>query len=142
MLTAAVLVPSLKIADDLMLFCFGRSVPVTVTLAGRTAPPESAPKVRFLGTIGGREFEGYAKVSESEYQGYRKPTQSTAIVWRSSRNPCLGGRTAVLARAFGSLGQATGFLVIAVALGSLALTLVGFWLLVIPDHIKRRAGRT
>lgn len=92
LLSMAILVNSIKAFDDVLLFCFGRSVPVELTRTIMNPSRETGYLIVYKGQVGTRTFNGEKYVTKSEFESYGKGRQATAIVRMSTiPNHCLGG---------------------------------------------------
>lgn len=137
----AIVVSSIKAADNVLLFFFGKSVPVEITKTYVDTQHGRNYTVRYQGQVNGIRFSGDKSVSKAEFEGYTQGQQAFAIVRNSTHNHCLGGRMAVVQKTLASLGEVTKFVVLALGLLALILPLLLVWLFVLPDHIKNRKRR-
>lgn len=138
----AIVISSIKAADNVLLFFFGKSVPVTITKTHVDTQNGRHYTVGYQGQVNGLRFSGSKLVTKAEFDDYTQGQQASAMVRNSTHNHCLGGRMAVLKKTLESLGEVTRYVVLALALLLLILPLFLFWIFVVPDHIKHRKRRS
>ncbi len=136
----AIVVHSIKAFDDVLLFCFGRTVPVELTRTIMNPNSETGYLIDYEGKVGTRTFSGQQYVTTTEFDSYRNG-QATAIVRMSTiPNHCLGGRMAVLVKLFHSLRELAKYVLTSGLFLLLTLPFIIIWVLA-PAHVKYRKRR-